>query len=194
MRTATVGALGHERAGRADLAQAQSAVDATPRQQLASDQAQLTKDKKSTSASAQSAVDQDADKISSDQTAVQTAVANVATTKLKNTQSLHSAQNQLAQAKLQQQSNAAPTPSRPPRPSPATWPRPRPPSLQAQIQLAQARKALRETTLRAPVSGVVATVDGSVGDTVSGGRQRLLDASSSSSAADPAGPARARPA
>ena len=46
--------------------------------------------------------------------------------------------------------------------------------LQAQIQLAQARKALRETTLRAPISGVVATVDGSVGDTVSARRQRLL--------------------
>ena len=118
---------------------------------------------------AESAVSQDEDKISSDQTAVQTAVANVAATKLKNTQSLHSAQNQVAQAKMQQQTNAAGNAVKTAPPQPGDLASAKAAVLQAQIALAQARKALRETTLRAPISGVVATVDGSVGDTVSGG-------------------------
>ena len=163
-----------------NLSQAESAVTRA-QQQLASDKAQLATDKQSTAASAESAVSQDEDKISSDQTAVQTAVANVAATKLKNTQSLHSAQNQLAQAKMQQQTNAAGNAVKTAPPQPGDLAAARAAVLQAQIALAQARKALRETTLRAPISGVVATVDGSVGDAVSGGGGNGSSSSDSSS-------------
>jgi multidrug efflux pump subunit AcrA (membrane-fusion protein) len=168
-----------------NLSQAESAVTRA-KQQLASDKAQLATDKQSTAASAESALSQDEDKISSDQTAVQTAVANVAATKLKNTQSLHSAQNQVAQAKMQQQTNAAGNAVKAAPPQPGDLAAARAAVLQAQIALAQARKALRETTLRAPISGVVATVDGSVGDAVSGGGgngSSSSDSSSSSSSA-----------
>jgi multidrug efflux pump subunit AcrA (membrane-fusion protein) len=167
------------------LSQAQSAV-AHAKQQLASDKAQLATDKKSTTASAQSAVSQDEDKISSDETAVQTAVANVAAAKLKNAQSLHSAQNQVGQAKMQQQTNAANNAVKTAPPQPGDLAAAKASVLQAQIALAQARKALRETTLRAPIAGVVATVDGSVGDTVSGGSGSGSSASSNSSSSSSA--------
>lgn len=162
------------------LSQAQTAVTRA-KQQLASDQAQLATDKKSTAATAQSAISQDEDKISSDETAVQTAVANVAATKLKNTQSLHSAESQVAQAKTQQQTNAAGNAVKTAPPKPGDLASAKAAVVQAQIALAQARKELRETTLRAPISGVVATVNGSVGDSVSGGSSNASSASSSSS-------------
>ena len=162
------------------LSQAQTAVTRA-KQQLASDQAQLATDKKSTAATAQSAISQDEDKISSDETAVQTAVANVAATKLKNTQSLHSAESQVAQAETQQQTNAAGNAVKTAPPKPGDLASAKAAVVQAQIALAQARKALRETTLRAPISGVVATVNGSVGDSVSGGSSNASSASSSSS-------------
>ena len=163
-----------------NLSQAQTAVTRA-KQQLASDQAQLATDKKSTAATAQSAISQDEDKVSSDETAVQTAVANVAATKLKNTQSLHSAESQVAQAKTQQQTNAAGNAVKTAPPKPGDLASAKAAVVQAQIALAQARKALRETTLRAPISGVVATVNGSVGDSVSGGSSNASSASSSSS-------------
>jgi multidrug efflux pump subunit AcrA (membrane-fusion protein) len=165
-----------------NLSQAQSAVTRA-KQQLASDKAQLATDKASTAASAQSAVTQDESKVSSDNTAVQTAVANVAATKLKNTQSLHSAENQVAQAKMQQQTNAANNAVKTAPPQPGDLASAKASVLQAQIALAQARKALRETTLRAPIAGAVATVDGSVGDAVSGGGGNGSSSSSNSSAA-----------
>jgi multidrug efflux pump subunit AcrA (membrane-fusion protein) len=163
-----------------NLSQAQSAVTHA-KQQLASDKARLARDKKSTASSAQSAVSQDEDKVSSDETAAQTAVANVAAAKLKNTQSLHGAENQLAQARMQQQTNAASNAVKTAPPQPGDLAAAKAAVLQAQIALAQARKALRETRLRAPIAGVVATVDGSVGDTVSGGSGSGSSASSGSS-------------
>jgi multidrug efflux pump subunit AcrA (membrane-fusion protein) len=180
VQTATV-SLSDTRAQNAqNLSQAQTAVTRA-KQQLASDQAQLATDKKSTAATAQSAISQDEDKISSDETAVQTAVANVAATKLKNTQSLHSAESQVAQAETQQQTNAAGNAVKTAPPKPGDLASAKAAVVQAQIALTQARKALRETTLRAPISGVVATVNGSVGDTVSGGSSNASSASSSSS-------------
>jgi multidrug efflux pump subunit AcrA (membrane-fusion protein) len=180
VQTATV-SLSDTRAQNAQsLSQAHSA-ETRARQQLASDKAQLATDKKSTAATAQTAITQDEDKISSDQTAVDTAVANVAATKLKNTQSLHSAESQLAQAKTQQQTNAAGNAVKTAPPKPGDLASAKASVLQAQIALAQARKALRETTLRAPISGAVATVNGSVGDTVSGGSSNASSSSANSS-------------
>lgn len=177
VRTATVALSDTNAQTVHDLAGAQSAVTEA-KQQLASDKAQRTKDVDAKAS--QATIAQDDAKISSDQTAVQTAESNVGSTKLKNSQSLHSAQNQLAQAKLQQQSNAAANAVKTAAPKPGDLASARAGVVQAQVQLAQARKALRETTLRAPVSGVVASVDGSVGDAVTAGGAD----SSSSAAAD----------
>ena len=85
---------------------------------------------------------------------MQTAIANVAAAKLKNAQSLHGAENQLAQAKLQQRSNAAGNAVKTAPPKPGDLASAKAAVVQAQIELAQARKALLETTLRAPISGV----------------------------------------
>ena len=166
VRTATVSLSDTNAQAAHDLAQAQSAVTEA-KQQLASDKAQHTNDVNAKAS--QAVIDQDAAKVSADQTALTSAKAAVATTKLKNTQSVHSAQNQLAQAKLQQQSNAAANAVKTAAPQPGDLASAKASVVQAQIQLAQARLALRETTLRAPVAGVVASVDGSVGDTVSAG-------------------------
>jgi multidrug efflux pump subunit AcrA (membrane-fusion protein) len=182
VRTATVALSDAKAQATHDLAQAQSAVTEA-NQQLASDKAQRAKDV--TAKASQATIAQDDAKISSDQTAVQTAAANVGSTKLKNTQSLHGAQNQLAQATLQQQSNAAANAVKTAAPKPGDLASAKAGVVQAQVQLAQARKALRETTLRAPVSGVVASVDGSVGDTVTAGATgSSSNSSSNSSAAD----------
>jgi multidrug efflux pump subunit AcrA (membrane-fusion protein) len=181
VRTATVGLSDTNAQAAQDLAQAQRAVTEA-KQQLASDKAQRTEDVNGKAT--QAVIDQDGAKISTDQTALQSANANVGTTKLKNTQSVHSAQNQLAQAKLQQQSNAAANAVKTAAPKPGDLASAKAAVVQAQIQLAQARKALRETTLRAPVAGVVASVDGSVGDTVSAsGSGSSSNASSDSAAA-----------
>ena len=180
VRTATVALSDTNAQAAHDLAQAQGAVTQA-KQQLASDKAQRTSDVNAKAT--QAVLDQDAAKISTDQTALQSATANVSTTKLKNTQSVHSAQNQLAQAKLQQQSNAAANAVKTAAPKPGDLASAKAAVVQAQIQLAQARMALRETTLRAPVSGVVASVDGSVGDTVSASGNGSSSANSSSDAA-----------
>jgi multidrug efflux pump subunit AcrA (membrane-fusion protein) len=179
VRSALVSLADAEAQNVQSLSQAKSAVTRA-KQQLATDKAQLADDKKATSASSQSAVSQDNDKVSSDETAVQTAIAAVAATRLKNAQSLHGAQNQVAQAKMQQQTNAASNAVKSAPPQPGDLAAARAAVLQAQIALAQARKALRETTLRAPIAGVVATVDGSIGDTVSGGGGSGSNASSGS--------------
>lgn len=168
VRTATVALSDTNAQAAHDLAQAQAAVK-DAKEQFASDKSQKTKDNA---------------KISSDQQAVQTAVAAVATTKLKNTQSIHSAQNQLAQAKLQQQSNAAANAVKTAAPKPGDLASAKAAVVQAQVQLAQARKAVRETTLRAPVGGVVASVKGSVGDTVSGGSSSNASSSAASASSD----------
>jgi multidrug efflux pump subunit AcrA (membrane-fusion protein) len=178
VRTATVALADTNAQAAHDLAQAQSAVRRA-KQQLASDRARRTKDAKAKAT--QATLSQDDAKISTDETAVQTAAASASSVKLKNTQSVHASQNQLAQAKLQQQSNAAANAVKTAAPKPGDLASAKAAVVQAQIQLAQARKALLETTLRAPVSGVVATVDGSVGDTVSGSG---TSGSSSSSSAD----------
>ena len=119
--------------------------------------------------SAQATLDQDDTKIDASDAAVRTALANVSATKLKNTQSIHNAENQVTSAKLQQQTNAAGNAVKTAAPKAGDLASAKAAVVQAQIQLAQAQKALSETTLRAPISGSVATVNGSVGDAVSAG-------------------------
>jgi multidrug efflux pump subunit AcrA (membrane-fusion protein) len=191
VRTATV-ALSDAKAQAAhDLAQAKTTLTQA-KSQLAGDKAQRSKDAAALASanatlasaaagsaaantaqqkvsSAQSALDQDDTKISQDTTSVQSASAAIGSTTLKNTQSIHSAENQVASAKLQQQNTVAGNAVKTAPPKAGDLASAKASVLQAQIQLTQARKALAETTLRAPIAGAVATIDGSVGDTVSGG-------------------------
>jgi multidrug efflux pump subunit AcrA (membrane-fusion protein) len=113
---------------------------------------------------------------------VQSATAGIGTTTLKNTQSIHNAENQVASAQLQQRTTVAGNAVKTAPPKAGDLASAKAAVLQARIQLAQARKALAETTLRAPIAGAVATIDGSVGDTVSGGSSSA-SASTASSAA-----------
>ena len=188
-----------------DLAQAESAVTQA-KEQLASDKAQRAKDatrsrpptRRSTTRlgqrrantaqqkvdSAQSTLDQDDAKIAQDTTRCSTAVANVALDEAQE----HAVDPQRREPGRLRRSCSSrptrrPTPSRPRRPSPATSPRPRPPSCRPRSSSRRRARRSRETTLRAPISGAVATVDGSVGDTVSAGATAAPSSASSSSSA-----------
>lgn len=186
-----------------DLKNAEQSVTQA-KSQLASDTAQRTKDAAAlTSAqatlagatgsavstaqqkvtSAQSAVTQDDQKITTDTSAVKSAVSNVASTKLKGTQSLHQAEQQVNSAQLQQKSTLAGNAVKTAPPKPGDLASAKAAVVQAKIALAQAKLALAQTTLRAPVAGTIATVDGSVGDAVSGGSGANGSSSSSSAAA-----------
>jgi len=59
--------------------------------------------------------------------------------------------------------------------------------VQAQVALSTARKTLAEATLRAPIAGVVAAVNGVVGTQVSGGGSALASSSSSSASGSSTG-------
>jgi multidrug efflux pump subunit AcrA (membrane-fusion protein) len=203
VRTANVGLSDAKAQATHDLNQATAAVTQA-KKQLASDKAQRATDAKALadvqatlddavagSAAASSAqgkvtaaqvtLDQDDTKIGSDETAVSSAAADVASAKLKNTQAIHNAENQVASAKLQQQTNAAGNAVKTAPAKPGDLASAKAAVVQAQIQLAQARKALAETTLRAPISGAVATVDGAVGDAVSAGSTGSSSAAASNS-------------
>jgi multidrug efflux pump subunit AcrA (membrane-fusion protein) len=206
VRTANVGLADAKAQASHDLAQATAAVTLA-KKQLATDKAQRSTDAKGLAtaqsalddtasgsaaassaqqkvSSTQAALDQDDAKIGSDETAVSSAVANVSSTTLKNTQSIHNAENQVATAKLQQQTNAAGNAVKTAPPKPGDLASAKAAVVQAQIQVAQARKALAETTLRAPISGTVATVDGSVGDAVSAGATGSSNAAASDSSSN----------
>jgi multidrug efflux pump subunit AcrA (membrane-fusion protein) len=205
VRTATVSLSDAEAQAAHDLAQAKLALTQA-KAQLARDTTQRGKDATALSAAnatlagtaagsaaansaqqkvsaAQSTLDQDDSKITQDTSGVQSASAGIGTTTLKNTQSIHGAENQVASAKLQQQNTVAGNAVKTAPPKPGDLASAKAAVLQAQIQLAQARKALAETTLRAPIAGAVATIDGSVGDTVSGGSSSSSASSASSAAA-----------
>jgi multidrug efflux pump subunit AcrA (membrane-fusion protein) len=119
--------------------------------------------------SAQTTLAQDDQKVTTDTNAVKSATANVASTTLKGTQALHQAQQQLDSAKLQQKTTLAGNAVKTAPPKPGDLASAKAAVVQAQVGLAQAKLAVSETTLRAPVAGTIATVNGSVGDQVSGG-------------------------
>jgi multidrug efflux pump subunit AcrA (membrane-fusion protein) len=140
-------------------------------------------------------------KILQDRQSIASAQRNVQATTQKNSQSLVSARQQIVQAKQQvtqarqQVSSAklglratiASTAVKQSSATPAEIAAGKASVLQAQIALANARTALRKTTLRAPIAGVVASVDGSVGTQTSGGGNTVLVSSSSSSSGSGSG-------
>ena len=90
-------------------------------------------------------------------------------TQLKDSQSLQSARQQVSSAQLGLKSTIARITLKQAPPTPAALAQARGGVVQAQIALANAQKALAETTLRAPIAGVVAAVNGTVGTQASGG-------------------------
>ena len=126
-----------------------------------------------------SAVKGDETKIASDKTGIANAKNNLSGTKVKNAQSLHSAQNQLAGAKLSLQMTLASIASKAQSPGVGSVAAANASVQQAQVNLQQAQLTLAETTLRAPAAGTIASVGASVGETVSSAGGGSASASSS---------------
>lgn len=152
---------------------------------ITQDQSQLSTDQAAQTAltSDAAAVKADQQKLDQDATSITNAKNNLTATRLKDQQSLRSAQQQLASAKLGVRSTQASIAQKQAPPTPAALAGSRAGVLQAQISLANAKDALAQTTLRAPIAGVAASVSGTVGAQVSGGGSSASSASSSSSSA-----------
>lgn len=139
--------------------QAQSAVD-TANQNLANAQQKLTADQAAHASASQLAQDQ---------------------------QAVDQAQNQLTQAQNQQQTTLASNAVKAEPPQQADVAADQASIISAQSSQATAQKALDETVLVAPSNGVITAVNGSVGQTVSGGGNSAVTASSASSTSGSSG-------
>jgi multidrug efflux pump subunit AcrA (membrane-fusion protein) len=129
-------------------------------------------------------------KIAQDRQAIESAQRNATATAQKDAQSLASAQQQIASARqqvvsaqLSVRSTRASNALKQAPPTAAQLASARASVVQAQIALENARTALAETTLRAPIAGVVAALNGTVGTQTSGGGNSVVSSSSSSSGA-----------
>jgi multidrug efflux pump subunit AcrA (membrane-fusion protein) len=112
---------------------------------------------------------------------VQTARSTRTSTLAKDRQSIVTAGQQLASAKLSLQSTLANNATKLTT-TPATLAQSKAGVLQAEVSLATARRTLAQTVLRAPAAGTVAKVNGTVGQSVTGGGTSAISSSSSSSA------------
>ena len=129
----------------------------------------------------QTALKSDEQKIAQDNNSIASAKTARASSAMKDQQSLQTARQQVASAQLSLTSTKAGLAVKQAPPTPAALAGARASVVQAQITLANARKTLAETTLRAPIAGTVAAVNGSVGTQVSGGGSSGSSAASSSS-------------
>ena len=138
------------------------------------DQSQLSTDQAAQSAltSDAAAIKSDEQKIAQDHTSIASGVTNRTATELKDKQSLQSAKQQVASAQLGLKSTLASIAMKQAPPTPSALAGAQASVLQAQIPLANAKKTYAETTLRAPVAGVVAAVNG----TASARRQPAAEA------------------
>jgi multidrug efflux pump subunit AcrA (membrane-fusion protein) len=152
---------------------------------ISQDQSKLTTDQGYLTAlqSDEQAIRSDEQKIAQDNQAVANAKQNAAATAQKDAQSIESARRQIPSAQLSLKSTLAGNAVKQAPPTAAALAGAKASVLQAQIALDKARKTLRQTTLRAPIAGVVASVDGAVGTTVAGSGTTMAAASSASSAA-----------
>jgi multidrug efflux pump subunit AcrA (membrane-fusion protein) len=149
--------------------QNQVSVDQTAQSALTSDAAALKADEQ---------------KLAQDHTAIASGQTSRTTTQLKDAQSLQPAKQQVASAQLGLKSTLASIAMKQAPPTPSALAGAQASVLQAQISLANAQKAYAETTLRAPVAGVVAAVNGTIGtQATGGGSSSNFSASSSSSGA-----------
>ena len=150
---------------------------------ITADQSKLSTDQASASAltADSKAIRADEAKIASDHTSIASAQTNQQSTSQRDQQSLVSARQQIASAKLGLNSTLAGNAVKQAPPTAATLDGARASVLQAQINLTTARKTFAQTTARAPIAGVVAAVNGTVGTTVSGGGNSTVSSSSSTS-------------
>jgi HlyD family secretion protein len=116
-----------------------------------------------------------------DDQAIASAVASAAATRQKDAQAIASARSQVSSARLALEATLAGNAVKQAPPTPAQVAAAKASIVQAQGGLANARLALAQTTLHAPIAGVVASVDGTVGAQVSGGGSTLVSSTSSSS-------------
>jgi multidrug efflux pump subunit AcrA (membrane-fusion protein) len=105
----------------------------------------------------------------------------------KDDQAIQSARQQVASAKLGYQSAVSSTAVKQAPPTAATLMQARAGVLQAQVNLASARRTLAQTVLRAPEAGMVAALGGIVGGMVSAGGTSNAAASSSSTSSGGSG-------
>jgi len=150
---------------------------------VTADQSKLSTDQASASAltADSKAIRGDEAKIAGDHTSITSAKTNQESTSQRDQQSLVSARQQIASAKLGLNSTLVGNAVKQAPPTDAVLESSRASVLQAQINLANARKTFAETTARAPIAGVVAAVNGTVGTSVSGGGNSTVSSSSSSS-------------
>ena len=148
---------------------------------ITQDQSKLSADQASQSAlgSDAAAIKADEQKLAQDHASIASGKTSRSGTQLKDAQSLQSASQQVASAELGLKSTLASVAMKQAPPTPSALAGAQASVLQAQISFANAQKAYAQTTLRAPVAGVVAAVNDTVGGQASGGGS----SSSSSSAA-----------
>jgi multidrug efflux pump subunit AcrA (membrane-fusion protein) len=118
-------------------------------------------------------------KIVADKAAVASATTKVASTVAQGTQTIRSAQQQVTAAKLQATNAALGVTVKQAPPTASMLAQLQSSIVQAETNLTTAQRTLSQTTLRAPLGGTVASVNGIVGQSVSGGG--LASASSSAS-------------
>jgi HlyD family secretion protein len=150
---------------------------------ITQDQNQLSTDQTAQSAltSDTATIKADEQKLAQDHTSVASAKTNATSTRFKDAQSLQSAKQQIASAQLGLKSTLASIAMKQAPPTPSALAGAQASVLQAQISLANAQKAYTQTTLRAPVAGVIAAVNGTVGTEASGGGSSSSSSSASSS-------------
>jgi membrane fusion protein, macrolide-specific efflux system len=118
-------------------------------------------------------------KIVADKATVASATTKVASTVAQGTQTIRSAQQQVTSAKLQTTNAALGVTVKQAPPTASMMAQLQSSIVQAETNLTTAQRTLSQTTLRAPLGGTVASVNGIVGQSVSGGG--LASASSSTS-------------
>ncbi len=159
-------------------------------QTLSNDSYQLSQDQTaaSTAQSVVNAVKADQSSIQSyesrivtDRSSIATAKTNRDNTAVKDDQGIQQAEQSVASAKLSYTSSVLNTEIKQAPATPAALAQQQASVLQAKANLASAEKTLAQTTLRAPVAGVVAAVNGTVGGAVSGGGTSSSASSASSS-------------
>jgi macrolide-specific efflux system membrane fusion protein len=151
--------------------------------QLSQDQAALSTVQATVNAvkADQSSIQSSEAKIVADRAAVATATTKVTSTVAQGTQSVRSATQGVSSAKLAATSAALGVTVKQAPPTASTLAQLQSAIVQAETSLTTAQRTLSQTTLRAPVGGTVASVDGIVGQSVSGGG--LASATASTSAA-----------
>jgi len=150
---------------------------------ISQDQSKLSADQASQSALTgdAAAVKADEQKLAQDHTSIASGKTSRSATQLKDAQSLQSATQQVASAQLGLKSTLASIAMKQAPPTPSALAGAQASVLQAQISLANAQKAYAQTTLRAPVAGVVAAVNGTVGTQATGGGSSSSNSSAASS-------------